>query len=45
MLKSLHIVSGLSPVLNRYPKGSHITGATKPSIIAYDETEDTIRNE
>ena len=27
MLKSLHVLLGLSPVCNRYPKGSHKKGA------------------
>ena len=34
MLKSLHIVLGLSQLWNRYPKCSHTKGATKRSIIA-----------
>ena len=33
MLKSVHILLGLSPIWNRYPKGSHTTGATKRSKI------------
>ena len=28
MLKSLHVLLGLSPVLNPYPKDSHKKGAT-----------------
>ena len=28
MLKSLHVLLGLSPVWNRYPKGSHKKGTT-----------------
>ena len=28
MFKSLHVLLGLSPVWNRYPKGSHKKGAT-----------------
>ena len=28
MLKYLHILLGLSPIWNRYPKGSHMKGAT-----------------
>ena len=31
MLKSLHVLLGLSPVWNRYPKGSHTKGAL-PSV-------------
>ena len=36
---------GLYPVWNCYPKGSHTTEATKPSIIANDEIEDKICKE
>ena len=43
MLKSLHVLLGLSPVWNHYPKGSHTKGATKHSIVAYDEIKDRIR--
>ena len=28
LLKSLHVLLGLSPVWNRYPKGSHKKGTT-----------------
>ena len=45
MLKSLHVLLGLSPVWNRYPKGGHKKGATKSSIIAYDEIKDRICKE
>ena len=45
MLKSLHVLLGLSPVRNHYPKGSHTKGATKRSIIAYDEIKDRICKE
>ena len=45
MLKSFHVFLGLSPVWNRYTKGSHTTGATKRLIIAYDEIEDRICKE
>ena len=37
MLKSLHVLLGLFPVWNRYPKGSHMKGAKKHSIIAFDD--------
>ena len=43
-----HVLLGLSPVWNRYPKGSHTTGpatCTKGSIIAYDEIEDRLCKE
>ena len=45
MLKSVDVLFGLSLVWNRYTKGSHKTGATKISIIAYDEIEDRICKE
>ena len=45
MLKSLHVLLGLSPVWSGYPNGSHTKGATKPSIIAYDEIKDRICKE
>ena len=45
MLKSLHVLLDLSPVWNCYPKGSHTKGATKRSIIAYDEIKDRICKE
>ena len=45
MFKSSHVVLGSSPVCNRYPKGSHTKGATKRSIIAYDEIKDRICKE
>ena len=45
MLKSVHVLLGLSQVWNRYPKGSHTKEATKRSIIAYDEIKGTICKE
>ena len=45
ILKSLHVLLGLSSVCNPYPKGSHTKGATKRSIIAYDEIKDRICKE
>ena len=42
MLKAFHDLLGLFPVWNNYPKGSYTAGATKRSIIAYDEFEDRI---
>ena len=45
MLLSFYVGLGLSPVLNCYPKGSYTTGATGPSIIAYDKIEDRIVKE
>ena len=43
MLKSFHVLLGLSPVWGRYPNGGHTTGATKRSIITYDEIKDMQR--
>ena len=40
MLKSIHVLLGLTPVWSSYPKANHTTGASKPSIIVYDEIED-----
>ena len=45
ILKSFHVLLGLSPVWNNYAKGSYTTGATKRSIIAYCEIEDRICKE
>ena len=45
MLKSLHVLLGLSPVWNYYPKGGHKKGTTKRSIIAYDDIKDRICKE
>ena len=42
MLKSFNVLLGSSPVWNCYLKGSQMAGATKRSIIAYDEIEDKI---
>ena len=42
MLKSFRVLLGLFPVWNFYPKGSHNTGATKRSMIAYDGIKDKI---
>ena len=42
MLKSKHLLLGLSPVWNRYPKCSHTKWATKRSIIAYVGIKDII---
>ena len=42
---SLHVLLGLSPVWNRYPKGSLAKGANKRSLIVYDEIKDKICNE
>ena len=42
MLKSFHVLLGLSPVCNSYPKGSYTKGATKHSIITYGELKDSI---
>ena len=47
MLKSFHVLFSLSTVWNCYPRGyrSSTKGATKRSIIAYDEVEDRICEE
>ena len=45
MLKSLHVVLGLSPVWNRYQKGSHNKGASKRSVIAFDDIKGIICKE
>ena len=45
MFKSLHVLLGLSPVWNRYPKGGYKKGTTQRSIIAYDEIKDKICKE
>ena len=45
VMKSLHVLLGLSSVWSRYPKGSHTKGASKRSIIAYDEIKDIICKE
>ena len=45
VLKSFGDLLGLTQVWKRYPKGSHTTGATKRSVIAYDEIEDRICKE
>ena len=45
MVKSLHVLSGLSPVWNRYPKGRHTKEATKLTIIVCDEINDRISKE
>ena len=45
MMKSLHVLLGLSPVCNCYPEGSHTKVATKRSIIVYDEIKDRICKE
>ena len=45
MLIFFHVSLGLSPVWNHYPKGSHMRGATKHSIIAYCEIDDSICKE
>ena len=42
MLQCFHVVLGLSPVWNCYPKGSYTPGATGPLITAYDDIEDRI---
>ena len=42
MLRYLHVFLGLSPVRNRYQKGSQKIGTTVLSIIAYDEFKDRI---
>ena len=42
MLRYLHVLLGLSPVWNRYQKGSQKIGTTVLSIIAYDEFKDRI---
>ena len=45
MLKSLHVLVGLSLVWNHYPKGSRTKGATKFSITAFNEIKDRICKE
>ena len=45
MLKSLHVLLGLSLILNPYQQGSYTKGATKHLIIAYDENKDKIGKE
>ena len=40
MLKFVHVLLGLSPLWNCYPKGSHTKGDTRRSIIAYDDIKD-----
>ena len=45
MLKSLHVLLGLSPVWNCYPKGFHKKGTTYRSLIAYGDIKDTICKE
>ena len=45
MLKYLHVLLGLSPVWNCYPKGGHKKGTTQRSIIAYGDIKDRICKE
>ena len=45
MLKFLHVLLGLSPVWNCYPKGGHKKGTTYRSIIACDDNKDRICKE
>ena len=42
MLKSLHVLLGLSPVWNCYPKGCHKKRTTWRSIISYDDIKDGV---